>query len=98
VLYTIVNEGGDDVARFRDILSGSNVELEIPAQRGAKLWIGKNGSLLGAYINGSLKIGDTIIEPHGDLALYNRGDVFEMFLGERIEGYAEINGERFEKS
>ena len=96
VLYTIVNEGCDDVVHFRDIISGCNVELEIPAQRGAKLWIGKNGSLLGAYINGRLKVGETIIiAPHGDLALYNNRGVFELFFGERIEGFAEINGDLF---
>ena len=90
-LYTIVNEGTDDTVEFTDLASGKNITLSVPAQRGAKLWLGKDGKLLGAYLNGRLKIGDLEIITNGDLALCYEQDKVKIMAGERKERQIKID-------
>jgi len=76
---------------FTDLASGKNITLSVPAQRGAKLWLGKDGKLLGAYLNGRLKIGDLEIITNGYLALCYEQDKVKIMAGERKERQIKID-------
>lgn len=49
IVYTVVNEGGDTAIRFTDTATGKTIWADLPAQRGLKLWLRKDGKLLAAY-------------------------------------------------
>ena len=59
VVYTLVNEGAKDAVAFTDKASGLKIETVLPAQRGCKLCLGKNGELYGYYAPCDVKIGET---------------------------------------
>ncbi len=69
-LYTLVNEGEDSSISFTDLATGTKVKAFVKGQRGAKLWIDKNGELLGAYMNDLLMVNDNEINPNGDISFF----------------------------
>lgn len=91
-LYTIVNEGGDDSIKITDIISGVEVEVYIKAQRASKLWLNKEGKLIGAYLNDKLKIGDKEIVPNGDLSIFKNSNGWNYMAGIREEQYIVVEG------
>ena len=48
-IYTIINEGEDDIINFCDLRSGQEFEIKLKSNRGVKLWIGNNGEILEFY-------------------------------------------------
>lgn len=92
--YTVVNEGTDETVRFVDLRSGARVSLRVKGQRGAKLWLGKTGDLLGAYLTGPVSVGGQRIVPNGDLCLVRRGRKWDLFPGKREKHYLVLNGRR----
>jgi hypothetical protein len=69
-LYTLVNEGEASSISFTDLASGARIRAFVKGQRGAKLWIDKNGELLGAYINDKLVVNDSEFNPEGDISFF----------------------------
>jgi len=53
-VYTLVNEGYTTTLYFQDLRSNVKLEVEIMSQRGVKLWIGTDGTVQEAYLNGRI--------------------------------------------
>jgi len=92
VLYTIVNEGSDTSIDFRDIETGAEIHLAVKGMRGAKIWLDKDGSLLGAYINDRLVVNGRSFVPNGDLGLFKEAGSWNYVLGEREKPEILIDG------
>jgi hypothetical protein len=60
--------------------------------RGAKIWLSKDGSLLGAYINDMLVINGRSFVPNGDLGLIKEAGSWNYILGEREKTEIIIDG------
>ncbi|MBN1676170.1 MAG: hypothetical protein JXR37_34315 [Kiritimatiellae bacterium] len=84
--YTIVNEGDRDEIAFTDLASGVRVKLGVQANRGARLWLDKNGHVIGAYLNAPVTVGTTSIRPNGDLAIFRRAGRWILMPGRREKG------------
>jgi hypothetical protein len=65
---SIVNEGPADTIRFTLTRSEVDISIDVAAGRASKLYIDSDGELVAGYIHGRLQIGQTEIQPNGDLA------------------------------
>ena len=93
-LYTFANEGRQAAATVIDRRTGVKIEVTIPAERSARVWIDDKGNLLGGCLfGGSLRIGDTTVEPGGELAFCMTD--FSYMAGRRENEEFIIGGKRW---
>jgi hypothetical protein len=90
-VYTFVNEGDSEDVAFTDLASGVQVKVGLQANRGAKLWLDREGNTIGAYLNAPATVGKTSIQPNGDLALFRGAAGWTLMPGRRDKGHALVD-------
>ncbi len=90
-MFTVINEGPESTIRFTDQVSRTPISVHIAKERGAKIFVSEQGDLLGAYLHSRLEVGDTVIEPGGELSLIHDNGRFVVFPGDRSSDHVVIN-------